>query len=123
MVSIFCRHSRWSNSFYPLESPDSLTRQSEKRLSSSFEKRGASPYGPLRTPLCILNRLDKRPPLQPRAATQALSTIHGYSFAIENGSTYTTISKIPTLQERKMRLEMLCRNPITGTLCGKGRAR
>lgn len=54
---------------------------------------------------------------------QVLSTIHGRSFAIENESTYTTISKMPTLQERKTRLEMLCRNLITATFCGKGRAR
>jgi len=37
--------------------------------------------------------------------------------------TYMTISKMPTLQEQKTRLEMLCRNLITGTFCGKGRVR
>lgn len=46
MVAIFCRHSKWSNSFYPLGSPDSLTRQSEKRSNSSFEKSGEVPMGP-----------------------------------------------------------------------------
>lgn len=103
---IFCRRSRWRNSFRPFGSPHSLIRQSEKRSSSSFEKRGENPCG--HRSVSSITSI-KNSPLQPRTATQALSTIHGRSFAIENGSTYTTISKMPTLQERKTRLEMLCR--------------
>ena len=68
MVAIFCRRSRWRNSFRPLGSPDSLTRQSEKRLSSSFEKRGENPRRPLQAPLRILNYLDKRLPFAAKSS-------------------------------------------------------
>ena len=80
MVVIFCRRSRWRNSFRPFGSPHSLIRQPEKQPSSSFEKRGEDPRRPLRAPLRILNCLDKRLPFcsqeQPRRRYRPSATAH-----------------------------------------------